>query len=179
LLVLYAGNMGIMHPLDEVLDAAALCGGLPVRFLLVGDGVRRESLLDRVKEEEIPQVSFLPYQPESQFARIMAASDVSLVVLQPGLEGLAVPSKAYTSMGAGKPLIALMEPHADVAKLVVEHDCGWNVTSAQQLAALLRDLTEQREELARRGMNGRKAYDERFTRDRAVARYVRILSPGR
>ena len=81
-------------------------------------------------------------------------------------------------MSAGKPLIALMEPHADIARIVVEHDCGWNVTSAQELEALLRDLTERRDELARRGMNGRKAYEQRFTRDRAVARYVAILSQG-
>lgn len=178
LLVLYAGNMGIMHPLEWVLDAAVSCEGLPVRFLLMGDGARRESLQDRVEEEDIPRVSFLPYQLESRFAGIMAASDISLVVLQPGLEGLAVPSKAYTSMSAGKPLIALMEPHADIARIVVEHDCGWNVTSAQELEALLRDLTERRDELARRGRNGRKAYEQRFTRDRAVARYVAILSQG-
>ena len=175
LLVSYAGNMGVMHPLDAVLDAAKLCRGLPVHFLLVGDGARRAGLAARVKDEGIDQVSFLPYQSEERFAEIMAATDLSLVVLGPGLEGLAVPSKAYTAMGAGKPFAAIMEPEADVARLAVDHDCGWSVESADDLADVIRGLLDQREELRRRGANGRRAYEERYTRPRAVEEYLRVL----
>ena len=175
LLVSYAGNMGIMHPLDAVLDAAKRCRGLPVHFLLVGDGARRAGLEARVRDEGIAQVSFLPFQSEARFAEIMAATDLSLVVLQPGLEGLAVPSKAYTAMGAGKPIAAIMHPDADVAKLAVEHDCGWNVESADDLADLLRGLLDARVELTRRGANGRRAYEQHYTRARAVEEYLDVL----
>ena len=178
LLLLYAGNMGVMHPLDDVLDAAVSCRGLKVHFLLIGDGARRAALVARVEEEGVAQVSFLPYQSESRFAEIMATSDASLVVLKPGLEGLAVPSKAYTSMGAGKPLISLMRPEADVAKMVAEDDCGWNVTSADGLTELLRGLVGRRDELVRRGRNGRRAYAEKYTRERAVAEYMEVLASG-
>ena len=175
LLVSYAGNMGVMHPLDAVLDAAKRCRGLPVHFLLVGDGARRAGLAARVEDEGIAQVSFLPYQSEERFAEIMAATDLSLVVLGPGLEGLAVPSKAYTAMGAGKPFAAIMDPEADVAKLAVTHDCGWNVESAEGLAEVIGGLLDRREELGRRGANGRRAYEERYTRSRAVEEYLRVL----
>ena len=175
LLVSYAGNMGVMHPLDAVLDAAKRCSGLPVHFLLVGDGARRAGLEARVRDEGIAQVSFLPFQSEARFVEIMAATDLSLVVLQPGLEGLAVPSKAYTAMGAGKPIAAIMHPDADVAKLAVEHDWGWNVESADDLADLLRGLLDARDELARRGANGRRAYEQHYTRARAVEEYLRVL----
>ena len=175
LLVSYAGNMGVMHPLDAVLDAAKRCRGLPVHFLLVGDGARRAGLAARVRDEGIAQVSFLPFQSEARFAEIMAATDLSLVVLKPGLEGLAVPSKAYTAMGAGKPIVAIMHPEADVARLAVEHDCGWNVESADDLADLLRGLLDARDELARRGANGRRAYERHYTRARAVQEYLNVL----
>ncbi len=175
LLVSYAGNMGIMHPLDAVLDAAKRCLGLPVHFLLVGDGARRAGLAARVEDEGIAQVSFLPYQSEARFAEVMAATDMSLVVLGPGLEGLAVPSKAYTAMGAGKPFAAVMDPEADVARLAVEHDCGWNVESADGLADVVRGVLEDRGELRRRGANGRRAYEEHYTRERAVKEYLRVL----
>ena len=175
LLVSYAGNMGVMHPLDAVLDAAKRCRGLPVHFLLVGDGARRAGLAARVRDQGIAQVSFLPFQSEARFAEIMAATNVSLVVLKPGLEGLAVPSKAYTAMGAGKPFVAIMRPDADVAKLAVEHDCGWNVESADDLADLLSGLLDARDELARRGANGRSAYEQHYTRTRAVEEYLDVL----
>ena len=176
LLVSYSGNMGVMHPLDAVLDAAKRCRGLSVHFLLVGDGARRAGLEARVRDEGIAQVSFLPFQSEARFAEIMAATDLSLVVLKPGLEDLAVPSKAYTAIGAGKPIAAIMHPEADVARLAVEHDCGWNVESADDLADLLRGLLDDRGELTRRGANGRRAYEEHYTRARAVEEYRRVLA---
>ncbi len=176
LLVLYAGNMGVMHPLDDVVDAANGCRGLKIHFLLIGDGARRSALVDRVEKEGIAQVTFMSFQSESRFAEIMAASDASLVVLKPGLEGLAVPSKAYTAMGAGKPIITVMRPEADVATLVSEHNCGWNVGSAEGLATLLRDLIDTRDELAQRGTNGRRAYEERYTREHAVEEYMKVFA---
>ena len=164
-----------MHPLDAVLNAAKRCRGLPVHFLLVGDGARRAGLEARVRDEGIAQVSFLHFRSEARFAEIMAATDLSLVVLGPGLEGLAVPSKAYTAMGAGKPFVAVMHPEADVAKLAVEHDCGWNVESADDLADLLSGLLDTPDEPARRGANGRSAYEQHYTRARAVEQYLRVL----
>ena len=175
LLVSYSGNMGIMHPLDAVLDAAKGCRGLPVHFLLVGDGARRAGLEARVADEDIAQVSFLPYQSEERFAEIMAATDLSLVVLGSGLEGLAVPSKAYTAMGAGKPFAAIMDPAADIAELAVDHDCGWSVESADELADVVRGVLDDRGELRRRGANGRRAYEERYTRERGVEEYMRVV----
>ena len=176
LLVSYAGNMGIMHPLDPVLDAAKACRGLPIHFLLVGDGARRARMAARIRDESIAQVTLLPFQPEARFAEITAATDLSLVVLQPGLEGLAVPSKAYTAMGAGRPFVAIMHPEADVARLAAEHDCGWNVQSSDDLADLLRGLLDSRDELTRRGANGRRAYERHYTRERAVEEYLEVLA---
>lgn len=50
-LLLYAGNMGIMHSLDPILDAAALLQGAPARFLFVGDGAKRERLTRQVERK--------------------------------------------------------------------------------------------------------------------------------
>lgn len=139
LLLLCAGNMGIMHPLDSLLDAAALCRDRPVQFLLVGDGASRQQLVARVEAERLVRVTFVPYQPEPRFVQLIAAADACFVGLLPGLERLAVPSRAFTFLSAGRPLISLMSPEADVASLVSETACGWNVTSAEELAQLLRN----------------------------------------
>ena len=71
-----------------------------------------------------------------------------------------------------------MRPEADVAKMVAEDDCGWNVTSADGLTELLRGLVGRRDELVRRGRNGRRAYAEKYTRERAVAEYMEVLASG-
>jgi colanic acid biosynthesis glycosyl transferase WcaI len=101
LLLLYAGNMGIMHPLDPLLDAAIALKGEPVYFLFIGEGVKRSQLVSRAIQEGLTRVAFLPYQPEERFAQIVGAADACFVVLQPGLERLAFPSRAFTFLSAG------------------------------------------------------------------------------
>ncbi len=175
LLLVYAGNQGVMHPLEPILDAAATLLERPVRFLFVGDGAKNESITRRAHSESLTNVSFLPFQPEERFAEIIAASDACFVVLQPGLERVAVPSRAYTFLSAGKPLITLMVPEADIARLVVENECGWNVTTGPELADLIRRLVRTPDELVRRGETGRKVYDERFRREQVIAQYAKLL----
>jgi len=175
LLLLYSGNMGIMHPLDPIVDAAALLQGLPVQFLFVGDGVRRAYLIERVKKEKIANVSFLPFQPQDRFVELIAASDVCFTVLKPGMERLALPSKGFTFLSAGRPLITIMSPEAEVARLVAEAECGWNVTTGQELADLIRKLINDRQEILYRGQKARKVYEERFRRELIIGEYAKVL----
>ena len=175
ILLLYSGNMGIMHPLDRILDAAAALRDAPLRFLFIGDGAKRESLRARVEAERLERVSFLPFQDERRFIDIVAASDACFVALEQGLEGLAVPSRAFTILSAGRALITLMAPEADIAMLVRESRCGWNVTDADQLRQVLEEVVRVPDELPERGRRGRELYDRRFQRDRVVEEYVRVV----
>lgn len=176
LLLLYSGNMGIMHLLDPILDAATLLQEHPVRFLFVGDGTKREHLIKRVRRERIRQVDFLPFQPEERFKQLVSAADACLVALQPVLERLALPSRAFTFLSAGRPLITLMAPEADIARLVVEEHCGWNVTDGGELAELIRSLLQDRGALDRRGERAREVYEARFRREKIIEEYVEVLS---
>lgn len=175
LLLLYSGNMGIMHLLDPILDAAALIPDFPVHFLFVGDGQQRQHLVSRVQNEQLDRVRFLHFQPEDRFKRLVAAADACFVALQPGLEYLALPSKTFTFLSAGRPLISVMAPGADIARLVAETGCGWNVTGGEELARLVRYLVDHSDELARRGQQGRRVYEERFRRSTIIEEYARVM----
>jgi glycosyltransferase involved in cell wall biosynthesis len=175
LLLLYSGNMGVMHPLDPILDAAAALQGLPVRFLFVGDGAKRQHLINRAQAEGLTQVEFLPFQPEDRFVQLLSASDACLVCLQPGMERLAVPCRSYTFLSAARPLITLMAPEADIAHLVTTGGCGWNVTSGQELAALIRRLLDSPRELERRGQVARQVYERHFRQQGIIEQYANVL----
>ena len=82
-------------------------------------------------------------------------------------------------LSAARPVIAMMARDAEVAQLVRERRCGWNVTSGQELASLLRHLVSNRTELEDRGREARKVYVERFRRDIAIAQYVKVLEGPR
>jgi len=175
LLLLYAGNMGIMHPLEGIIEAALDLKEEPVYFVFLGEGLKRRRLMARVEEHQLGKVLFLPYQPEERFIRILSAADACFVSFGPGMERITIPSRTYTFLSAGKPLISIMSPKAEVARLVAANACGWNVSSGEELAGLLRRLLGRSEELAQAARNARAVYVRDHRRDVIVQKYVELL----
>jgi glycosyltransferase involved in cell wall biosynthesis len=124
--VMYSGNMGLAHPFDAVLDAAArLQEESPeVVVLFVGEGPRKDALQRQVARRSLDNVRFLPFQPRERLAESLSAADLHLVTMQDELEGLVVPSKLYGALGAGRPALFLGPSGSEAARVVREQDCG-------------------------------------------------------
>ncbi len=172
LLVLSTGNLGVMHSLEPVVDGAGRLDGRPVRFVFVESGVRLGYWRDRF--EGLANVSFVPYRTGEAFHRLVAACDVGLVPLSPGMERFAVPSRAYTFLSAGRPLLTVMDPQADVARLVSDSRCGFNATSGEDLADWIELNLANRTALEESGKHARELYEARFTRKAILDRYVAL-----
>jgi len=175
LMLLYSGNMGIMHPLDPILDAAVSLRNLPIRFVFVGDGIQRKHLISRVESENLKNVLFLPFQPQQRFVQLVASSDACFVSFKPGMENVTVPSRAFTFISAGRPLITIMSHEADVARLIIEKGCGWNVTTGHELRELIISFLSNPVELQRRGQIAREVYDKYFNREVIIEKYARVI----
>jgi colanic acid biosynthesis glycosyl transferase WcaI len=174
LLVLSAGNLGAVHSLEPVVDAARRLNGRPVRFLFVAAGTSLEHW--RACFDGLTNVSFLPYGTPEFLVRIVAACDVGLVALSPGMERLALPSRAYTFLSAGRSLLTVMDPQADLAQLVAECSCGFNAVDGVALAAWLERNIGNRAALEESGRRAREVYEERFTRKAILNRYVTLCT---
>jgi colanic acid biosynthesis glycosyl transferase WcaI len=106
LLVLLTGNLGVMHSLESVVDGARRLDGRPVHFVFVASGVCLDHW--RACFEGLANVSFMPYQTDASFRRLVAACDAGLVPLTSGMERFAVPSRAYTFLSAGRALLTVI-----------------------------------------------------------------------
>src|SRR5215207_7615803 len=123
--VLFSGNFGRVNEFATVLDAARrLRGREDILFLFVGDGARAAEIEGFVRREALANVRVLPYQSREMLRYSLAAGDAHLVTLADGLAGLSVPSKAYGSLAAGRPILFVGDPKSDIARLVEEHGCG-------------------------------------------------------
>lgn len=126
--VLYAGNIGLTQGFETILAAAERLSGLPdLRFVLVGDGTRRDWLQTQLAQNPHLNVLLLPYQPRSLVPQIYAGSDLCLVPLKRGTAQETFPSKIYTIMASGRPVIASADTDSELAWVVEQAGCGWVV----------------------------------------------------
>lgn len=123
--ILYAGNHGIAHGLDVVIEAACLIQEeIPeAHFLLVGDGSEKKRLEALVAERRCRNVTFLPPCPPEELVYLYSFSAAALVTLKNDpLNAGARPSKIFPAMASGKPIVYCGS--GEGAKLVTEAGAG-------------------------------------------------------
>ena len=59
-----------------------------------------------------------PYQPRERLALSLTVPDCHVVSLKPSLEGLIVPSKVYSSMASGRPVLFLGAADGEIGRLL-------------------------------------------------------------
>ena len=178
--VMYAGNLGNSQPVEVVLEAARLLAGEDeIRFVIVGNPGRIEGLRAQAAARGLGNVHWLPFQPVARVPEMYAAADVHLVVLRREIGFESAPSKAYTIMAAGRPMIASVARTADTADLVTAAECGvWAPPEdPAALAEAVRRLKADPALRERMGGNARRAVEARFTRQIVAAQYVELLAP--
>jgi glycosyltransferase involved in cell wall biosynthesis len=123
----------------------------------------------------------LPFRPVDQLPSVMAAGDVQVVTLRPGLEGLVVPSKLYTALAHGRPVLAAVPEASEVAAIVRRWGCGVVADPGDpgDVARKLAWCREHPEEL--QGMADRaRAAGRHYERRACLARLVEVIeSAGR
>lgn len=114
--IVHAGNIGHAGAWSTIIGAARLLGP-DASFVFVGDGVLASELVSN-------GLTVSPFRPQHHFASVMAAGDMQLVTTAAGMEGFVVPSKIYTILAHGRPVLAVVPLESDVAHLVAEWQCG-------------------------------------------------------
>ncbi len=121
--VMYAGNVGMSQSLDLLVDAARAYADRPdVVFVVNGGGSTLETV--RRSAAGLPNVVFVPFQPAGRLPEVLAAADVHLVPLRRGLARSSVPSKTYSILAAGRPVLASVDEGSTVAEIVEVSGAG-------------------------------------------------------
>jgi colanic acid biosynthesis glycosyl transferase WcaI len=124
----YAGNMGRTHGIENLLASAqSLQGRDDIHFLFVGEGAKRQWLEERVRALGLGNVTILPLQPRRELCNLLNACDVAVISFIPGMSGVSVPSRMYSIMAAGKPIIAVADEDSELGMVVREEGIGWVV----------------------------------------------------
>jgi colanic acid biosynthesis glycosyl transferase WcaI len=123
--VQYAGNLGFAQDFLPIFEAAnRLANYSDIFFAIIGDGPKKLNIAQEIAERNLTNIKLYPFVQQEIQENFLATANVALISLETGLEGLAVPSKFYPIMAAGKPVVALLDPGSEVGKTVLEHKLG-------------------------------------------------------
>lgn len=176
--VLYSGNLGLYYEFETILKAAELLKDEPFRLVLVGAGGKKEWIRREIEQRGLSNTLLLPYQPFETLNQSLNACDASLVTIDRGVEGISFPSKLYSSLAVGKPILALSEDSSELRDIVDRDQVGrwFELGDAEGVAAACRELMADPERCRTMGANARRLFEQRYNLEAAGSAYARVLA---
>jgi glycosyltransferase involved in cell wall biosynthesis len=150
MLIVYVGDLNmpyympeiILEPLKELLKM-----GYNVKYIIIGDGKRREPIEKIRKEMGLEDVVFLVGRKgHREVLELLLACDAAFYSLQkkdPQAKH-AIGAKVYEYIGCGSPILALSDEGSAVSELIKTHDIGVSVSWGEidRMGNALRKLLE-------------------------------------
>ena len=141
----FFGNMGVVQGLDILLSSISETKNKKAKFVFIGSGSGVDLVTEFLKTS--PRQDIAIYSPiEFKDNNVgLNACDIAIVSLAPGMSGLAVPSKAYFSLAADKPIFVIGDKGAELEYLINDNSSiGWYCASynTTEVANMLDEICE-------------------------------------
>lgn len=131
-IVSYSGNLGKSHPVEKVIDLAIkLHHEKSIMFLIIGNGEKKNHLLEKQKKFNLQNLKILDYQPLNLFSQLLASAHIGVVTSDQKAGHLNVPSKTFNLMSAAKPVLSIAGSESELAYIVESNQIGKNFNENQ------------------------------------------------
>lgn len=177
--LLYAGNIGFAQDWEPLVKLAEKTRGEKIEYFLIGEGVKKGWVEEQKDALRLDNLHVLPYQPRHLMPAILAYSDLQYIFMTPEMEGMGFPSKVYTIMACGRPLMVCSGENTPIINFLRPVDCAKLVTShdlerkTDEMAQWLCTIT--REQLREMGKKGEKVIHENYTKEIVTKKYVELV----
>lgn len=181
--IMYSGNIGLYYDLENLIKVIERFGtdnrtadGREVVFAFIGAGTVLDKLVSYVKEHNMDNVKFIPYQDKADLIYSLNAGDVHWCVNAKGIKGVSCPSKYYGLAAAGKPVIGVLESGSEVRCLIEDTHGGLCCEPGEydQVEKNIRWFIDNAgsSEIKDMGIRSRDNLEKNLTRDVSVRKYV-------
>ena len=175
--VLYSGNLGLYYEFDTILNAATILRDENFKLVFVGAGGVRSHIEQQIGDRKLDNTILLPHQPFETLNESLNACDASLVTIAKGIEGISFPSKLYSSLAVGKPILAISERYSSLKTIIEKNNAGrWiELGDPDGLVKAIRAMMNDSEEAARMGKAARDLFNRDYTLQSSASRYADVL----
>ena len=174
--VSYFGNMGTAQDMQTILGAIRKLKDDPgIFFLFAGHGNKMEKLKAIVAEEGISNIEIHDFLHGEDFQDALAISDCALISLEKGVTGLCVPSKTYSYMMQGIPLLAIMD-ECDIVEDIKRGAGSWvRNGEVMELVSTIQSLAANPDRIHRMRKVCRDTYLNQYTKEICTEKYVSLF----
>lgn len=177
--IMMAGSLNSGIGVPTVL---ALCEEMKydaVSFIFVGGGSEEQYMRDFVKNKGLKNVRFTGRKPFADMPYYTQQADAMLLTLKKTEMkhlDIVVPARLQSYISGGKPVLAMIGSGA--TEIINDADCGYAVPAGDYmaLAEIIRTkVLTDREGMEKKGVNGRKYFEQYFTKNKCIDNLCKII----
>lgn len=172
--IVYAGNLGNAQNISIVLDGAK---ELPdVQFAVFGTGGLEKEIRSRIEKERMTNVHLNPLQPVERVRYVYSLGDACIVSCKDGLGGSAMPSKSWSIMSCGRPVIASFD-EGELKEILEKNNCGvfTHAGNVKEFVEGIKSLATEPSRCDEMGKNARQFILDNLTKEVGSKKYVEII----
>lgn len=174
--ITYVGAHGVANHLEQLFDAGKLLEDTNVLFLLIGQGMEKEKLIEKAKLMNIKNVRFHDPVPKKEVFKYILASEMGASVLKKVDTFKTVYSnKTFDYFSCKKPILMAIDGVS--RELVEKAQAGTYVEpeNAYEYERIIREYIADPDRLSIEGENGYRFAQENFDRQVLAKRYLTAI----
>lgn len=177
-IIMYSGNLGLYYDLENIIKIMSKFDDNDITFAFVGEGAIKENLENYVKENNLKNFIFIPYQKKENLVYSLNAADIHLVTNAKGIKGVSVPSKIYGIMATNVPCLGILEKDSEAWKIIEESHCGLlsEAGNYKDIEKKLEKIIKEKKNITKNYQTGRKYVEAHFTKDKSIDMYIDAIN---
>jgi colanic acid biosynthesis glycosyl transferase WcaI len=177
--VMFAGNIGLAQDWELLISVASKLRDFKVVFFVVGNGVQRSHLQSEIRRNNISNICLVPYQNRLIMPSLIAYSDLQFIFMSQKTEAYGFPSKIYTIMSCGKPMLVASGNDTPISKFLKDKHCSFLVTEKKfsakvaEVVSILKSLDNKT--LLVYGQRAHEIVQDGYSSDAVTDMYIQLV----
>ncbi len=171
---------GVMGPSQNLMLIMRIAESLSYRenllFLLVGDGIEKEMIMEYASQKKMRNVRFENFVSRKDYSDLLKICSFGLVCLNPKNKTPVIPGKILGYMAAGLPVAAFLNESSDGHKVIQNSGCGLSANSDDEESCVhvINSLLDN-SEVSLMGTAGRSYAKKNFSKEVCINHLEKLM----
>jgi len=178
-IIIYTGNLGLAHDYLSILKAIKISNlkEKDIQIVIMAKGKRISEAKNFVKKYKLEKiVIFKDLVSSKEFSKVLNISDLALVTIKEGFNGVVYPSKFQGYISRSVPIIYI-GPQSEISNILRRNKLGasFKNNDIEGIKNFIIDLTKEKLDTYEWGQNAKSFYLENMAKEKMLNKYFKII----